>query len=206
MSKTASLQLLATSDGGEQFTQTLSITSNGGEVEQESTIPAAKGGTLTTRTDANTGEMTLESGHGITDSDVVDVYWSGGSRRGMTVGTVASLVVPIDGGSGDDLPAQDTVVATMIPVTKDFVVTGDNVEFLAVKSPVPGAIVLQESGPTEIAAATYLITEENGGGRAWISGGGVTNPLASKTTINVKFSHGSLSEQVMHALAQHESS
>jgi hypothetical protein len=64
-------------------------------------------GSLTTRTDADTGEITMSTQiapHGITTGEIVDVVWSRGWRLGMTVGTVSGNSVPIDGGEGDDLP------------------------------------------------------------------------------------------------------
>lgn len=72
-------------------------------------LPAAKAGSLTTRTDDNTGVATLSTGHGIVSSDVVDVYWSGGYRRGMTA-TVSGNLVTVDGGAGSILPVQTTAV------------------------------------------------------------------------------------------------
>jgi hypothetical protein len=74
-------------------------------------VPSPNGGPLTTRTDADTGTVTMDdSGHSIETGDTVNVYWAGGERIGMTVGTVSGTSVPVDGGSGNDLPAQDTDV------------------------------------------------------------------------------------------------
>lgn len=68
-------------------------------------------GTLTTRTDDDTGEITVVGGNrGLTTSETVDVYWSGGSRTGMSITNVAGAVVTIDGGSGDVLPSTSTAM------------------------------------------------------------------------------------------------
>lgn len=119
------------SGGGVSINQTVSRT-----VEQASgweiPLPAGKAGSLTTRTDDNAGEATLGNGHGITDGMIVDVHWDGGVRYGMTVGTVASLVVPIDGGDGDVLPAQATslVVCEQVPFVCN--IDGDQAQFVAI--------------------------------------------------------------------------
>ena len=73
-------------------------------------------GTLTARTDANTGVVTA-AGHGLTTGDYADVFWSGGARDHMDVGTVSGSDVPVDGGTGSDLPAKDTEVI----ITESFV-------------------------------------------------------------------------------------
>ena len=74
------------------------------------TLPTARAGTLSTRTDDDTGVLTVASGHGITTADTVDVYWSGGVRYGMTVTATAATTIDINLGAGDVLPAQDTAI------------------------------------------------------------------------------------------------
>ena len=78
---------------------------------------ARPAGTLTTKTDADTGIVTLPTGHGITDSGTVSVSWSGGGRGDMTVTAYDTTTVSVDGGSGDDLPAQDTAVSVHLDLT-----------------------------------------------------------------------------------------
>ena len=76
-------------------------------------------GMLTTWTDADTGQVGLNPGHGIASGDIVDVWWVGGSRARMTVGNVingVNDVLDVDGGTGASLPPADTaVVVTRIP-------------------------------------------------------------------------------------------
>lgn len=67
-------------------------------------------GTLSTRTDADTGIATVSSGHGVTTNDTVDVFWNAGQVYGMTVTASDSTTISIDGGSGDDLPIADTEI------------------------------------------------------------------------------------------------
>ena len=93
-------------------------------------IPLGKAGTLTTRTDNDTGTVTLGAGHGFTTGDKVDVYWDGGLRYGMDA-TVAGNDVAVDTGAGDNLPPQDepVVVSKQVQISAAFV--GDQVELYA---------------------------------------------------------------------------
>ncbi len=66
-------------------------------------------GPLTTRTDNDTGAVTLSAGHGFITGDKIDIAWSGGSRKDMDA-TVAGNVVSLDGGTGDNLPIESTTL------------------------------------------------------------------------------------------------
>ena len=104
---------------------------------------AANQGDLTTRTDANTGTVTMDSGsHTIETGDTVNVYWAGGERKGMTVGTVSGTTVPIDGGSGDDLPVADTEVYVSPEGGQELAVLiggGAAAQFVAIVDDIDGA-------------------------------------------------------------------
>lgn len=63
-------------------------------------------GTLTTRTDNDTGVITLGSDHQVVVGDVVNVSWNGGSRTGMAVTNVTNGAVTVDTGTGTVLPTQ----------------------------------------------------------------------------------------------------
>jgi hypothetical protein len=76
-------------------------------------LPVGAAGTLTTRTDADSGVVTA-TGHGLANADLVCVFWAGGRRYGMAVTDVAGDAVTVDGGEGDDLP----VVTTPVVITK----------------------------------------------------------------------------------------
>lgn len=81
--------------------------------------------TLTTRTSATSGTITalvhsdwvtapksvpLPTTHSISSGQKVDVWWVGGERTGVVVGTVVGNSIPISGGTGDDLPSASTDV------------------------------------------------------------------------------------------------
>lgn len=94
-------------------------------------IPAGKSGTLTTRSDANTGTLTLSGGHGIITGQIVDLYWAGGMRYGVEVGTVSGNSVPFDLGAGDDLPIATTAIVCSPRVQINATIDGDGLELIS---------------------------------------------------------------------------
>jgi hypothetical protein len=185
--------------GTDTFSDVVSVAGNSKEVASP-TVPAAKVGQLTTRTDNDTGVATMVAGHGFITGDLIDLFWSGGSRRNMTA-TVAVNAVTLDGGSGDNLPANLTAVTAMKPTEVDFVVNGANVVALGVKSNAIGWVVFVDNAAAIIAAAAFRITVAGGYGKPWASGNGITNPLGASVTSKVKFSHGEITAVDMKAVA-----
>ncbi|WP_020472480.1 hypothetical protein [Zavarzinella formosa] len=184
---------------GRTYNASTTILSDNMAVSEKS-VAGAKTGTLTTRTDANTGTLTMDAGHGITTGARLDLYWATGSRLGMTVGTVSVNSVPIDLGSGDDLPVASppTAITAKVPEVEELLVTGDNVQSISVYSAVRGKIVIAESG------ADALAKELPGtGGWNWFTGNGQSNPLAGKAVAKVLFSHGETTPKTMRIAIQH---
>jgi hypothetical protein len=142
-------------------------------------LAAAKVGALT-------GELTMAGGHGITTGARLDVYWSGGSRYGMTVGTVATNQVPVDGGAGDVLPADETAVTAMVPVQENLAVTGNDVVAIVADAAAAATVVFTTSAPADV-----LAVEIAGATAAyfWQTGEG-TNPMAGAAVAKVYLSHG----------------
>lgn len=155
--------------------------------DTEPSVPAAKAGTLTTRTDDNTGVLTMSAGHGFTDAVVIDLFWDGGSRRGLTVGTVATNSVPIDGGSGDVLPADETVITAMVPVERDLAFVGTDVVAVGVYCPVSGWVTFLDGSDAVVHG--FQILPAGGTSRMWAEGGAGDNPLDGATIAKVLFSH-----------------
>lgn len=151
-------------------------------------LPAAKAGTLTTRTDDNTGVATLATGHNIISTNVVDVYWDGGIRRGM-VATVSVNAVTIEGGAGDNLPAQGVAVrlSKQVPINMDFV--GANAEIVAVVANRRCSVEWQEADGTPI----YQRDLTAGEPFVWFADSGTSNPLAAETVGKVVVSNGDTS-------------
>lgn len=99
-------------------------------IDLQITLPAGKSGTLTTRTDDNTGIVTVASGHGITGSDTVDVYWAAGRRYGVDVTATDATTISIDLGAGDNLPTASTAVVIVKQVVVNKAIDGDNVAII----------------------------------------------------------------------------
>lgn len=68
-------------------------------------------GTLTTRTSDTVGTVTASgTDHQVATGMLVELTWSGGTRSNVVVGTVAGASIPFSGGTGANLPTQDTAV------------------------------------------------------------------------------------------------
>lgn len=156
------------------------------------TVLAAQPGTLTLRTSTTVGEITMTSGsHGIITGQRVDLYWSGGKCYGAVVGTVAGSVVPIASVAGGDvLPVLSTVINVGIPNDVKFDLIGNNMQGLVIYSPVEGYVILADNSTNH--HVQYLAA---GGGYAWATGSGVTNPVAGDTLTKVWMSHSSTSAE-----------
>lgn len=142
-----------------------------GQFSHEVAVVAGQAGTLTTRTDDDTGVATLTTGHGVVTSDRVDVYFTGGKRRGMTA-TVSVDAVTIDGGAGDALPAQDEAVTVSVCTAIDTQFDGDDVEMIVLALTQIGQVVFEDTGAAEILALDLTTAAEP---YQWYSG--TTNPL-----------------------------
>ncbi len=171
--------------GGKDFTEKKNVSVGLSQVREE-TLAAAKPGTLTVRTDANTGSLTMAAGHGFTTGNKIDLYWAGGSRRNVTVGTVATNVVPIDLGSGDDLPVATTPITAMKPISFPYEVDGDEVQGIAFYADVPATIVLVDNSNAELYAKVFVLAQAADG---WYQGQPEANPVAGAAIAAVLFSH-----------------
>ena len=157
-----------------------------GTLTHEVALPAGTAGTLTTRTDNDTGVATLASGHGLSTSDVVDVYWDGGVRYGMTA-TVAGDAITVDLGAGDNLPSQDDVVVVtlQVQITSDF--DGDNVQLIGVGCDQRAHLDFQTGVPASLAAVDIPAGEE----WHWAADQAIANPLTGAAVADIYASNGS---------------
>ncbi len=160
------------------------------------TLSAAKTGALTTRTDDNTGTLTMDTGHGLT-TGVIDVYWdvggTKGCRRNMTA-TVTGDSIAIDGGSGDVLPADESDITAVHPSTETLTLNADNLKIIALKINTDAHCSMSVgtvSGTYTEGAAMELNDGTYGRARVWESQTGGTNPLdAANTFTTLKLSQG----------------
>lgn len=172
--------------GGKKFAFADTIETEQQTVREQS-IPAAKTGSLSLRSSNTAGNLTMAAGHGIATGNRLDVYWSGGCRRGVVVGSVATNLVPISGGDGDNLPAQDTAITAMVPVSEVLSISGDDIKGIAVETEAKGQFVFAQSDNTEL---WNRIFKADAGGDGWYDGSPDVNPLAGETLEKIFMSHG----------------
>ena len=180
--------------GGGVTMQPLAVTrTNSGMIALEDTLNAAKAGVLTTRTDDNTGTLTMTTGHGITTGQIVDIFWSGGVQRTVTVGTVSVDSVPFDLGIGDNLPIAMTAVTVCVQKAINLAIDGDNADFVAViletvdKSLRTAANVQFLDAAADVIAEIDLVTNVP---HVWDIEGGSANPFTGDPITNLKASQG----------------
>lgn len=160
-------------------------------------IPAAKTGTLTTRTNATSGVLTMDSGHGFTTGAIISLFWDGGSRHNVTLGTVSTNSCPFSGGAGDDLPVATTAITAMEPEVELVAFDGAAVTgAMAYWSPQPtdgdAYVEFLESDDTLI--TTFTLTADSPTS-AWDGTG--SDPFGSAAVGKVRFSHGQTGTRVM---------
>lgn len=182
--------------GGKSFSQQRSVVGEG-EVARQKDLPAAKAATLTTRTDDDTGVITVAAGVGAQFSvgERVDVYWDVGGvkghRRGMLVSSIAVDAITVgtvggDIGAGDIFPAAASVVQLAKSVLGEFRVDGDDVAVLAFASDARAIIVLTEADGVE---DYFVHMPEVGSARMWDKNEGTVNPIAAKVIARAYMSH-----------------
>lgn len=158
----------------------------GGQISQSVSLEAGHAGSLTTRTDNDTGVATLSTGHGIVTSDKVDVFWTGGLRYGMTA-TVATNAVTVDGGAGDNLPDALTAVVVCKQVVIDTDFAGDDIDLIVAGADRRCHLHFQQNDGTTLLA----VKVEAGEFWEWHSDGNFTNPLAGAAVGKACVSNGS---------------
>ena len=178
--------------GGGVTIQTMPVQrTNSGPIGLEDTLNTAKTGTLTTRTDNNTGTLTMTAGHGITTGQIVDIYWDGGVQRTVTVGTVATNSVPIDGGIGDNLPSATTAVTVCVQKAINLAIDGDNTKILAVVLETVDKTLRTAANVQFLDAAADVIAEIDlvaNVPQVWDIEGGSSNPFTGDPITNLKAS------------------
>jgi len=151
-------------------------------------LPSGKAGTLSTRTDADTGILTVLTGHGITASDTVSVFWSGGYRYGVDVTATTATTISIDIGSGADLPAVTTAIVVGKEETHTLAITGNQLSLFVIDCDLRSSVNFRDVSNVSLLAYDLLANE----GRMWTAGAGVTNPLAGDVATNVVLANGGI--------------
>jgi len=172
--------------GGKTFTEQKQVAPDAAIIRERS-VPAAQTGVLSVRTSDTVGTITMDSGsHTVSTGDRIDLYWSGGSRRGVTVGTVAGTSVPISAGAGDILPAATTAVTVAIASSVPVDVNGTNAQAIVFSTGgAKGTLVLTDSGDVE----KYARVIEANGADIWYLNNGDVNPITGQTIAKAYLTH-----------------
>lgn len=145
-------------------------------------------GTLSTRTDDNTGTLTMtDAGHTIATGNKICIYWASGSQHTVTVGTVSGTSVPFDSGVGDNLPAQTTAITACVEVVEPVGIVGDNLKLLSVGSGSPQARCSFDFRDASH-ASLWRIDVPLGESVDWVYSGPFTNPIAGDEVAEVAVS------------------
>lgn len=135
------------------------------------TLPVGTAGLLN-RADEDTGEVTLEEGHGLTNGQY-DIHWDGGCRYNMA-GTVDSNTLTLDGGAGSDLPAGENVAAVVQkPARLHVSFNGAYLEMIGVGVSRQGCVTFFDADDLVI-ASVFLVAGKSWG---WARDTNIANPL-----------------------------
>lgn len=172
-----------------------------GLINESVILAAGDEGTLSTRTNDTEGTLTLSTGHGISTGQKINLYWAGGRRYNVTVGTVSVNSVPISLGAGDNLPTQTTAVTASLATTVNLDVIGDDVSIIAVHSEQAGDVTFFNSSDEVIAnislSANYAFI--------WNENNGYDNPLATETVAYIQAATSSTTASVFKAALLYDS-
>lgn len=153
-----------------------------GTLAFDTILPMAQKGTLTTRTDTDTGVITLDASAipTVTVGDKITLTWiTGGvpfSRHGMNVTVVAGSAITIDVGTGDVLPAVSTANITIAKqITIDVNLNGSLIVIFAYSAPTETFLDVQEVSGTSPASNPLTIPAREG--YFWWDDGPVPNPF-----------------------------
>lgn len=173
--------------GGVSISGGLVSKSGEGVIGVKAPLPAGTAGSLTTRTDDDTGIVTA-SGHGLEQADKVDLYWDGGLAYGFGVTAVNGDAVTIDVPVGGDvLPAQDTAVVITERVSIDEQFDGDDLKLLGASCGQRAHIDFTSSVPGSLHAQELVAAND---AWAWWSDNGFVNPLAGDDVATIQASNG----------------
>jgi len=171
---------------GVSISTTIDRSASGGVPPQDVAVPAAKTGTLSTRTGNTDGTLTMATGHGITDAARIAIFWDGGCAYLGTVDTVVGNDVSFTGAAGDSLPDQDTAVTVQVMTPLDVDFDGDKLSMFAAMSNRRGHVVFEDSVDNVLSAAELVANEPY----LYIDGIIATNPLAGNPVDEVHVANG----------------
>lgn len=187
--------------GGTQSLSAQKIRTADGGIDVSPTLPVGKSGTLSTRTDDDTGVITATA-HGLSVSDVVDIFWTGGRRYGMIVSSVAdanNVTVGTgagDVGAGDVFPIATTAVVITERVQVNVSIDGDALSILAVKLEYTDSSATSKGHASFQDVSSGVVEEvdlEANAVLVWDITGGATNVFTGNPITKVMATNGSSS-------------
>src|ERR1700722_16887781 len=101
----------------------ISNRTGGGGTTLSVPIPVGIAGTLSTRTSGTAGVLTVPTGHGITTSNIIDIYWGVGSANraySCVVTATTTTTITFNTASGASLPIVTTAIVVSPQVTIAF--------------------------------------------------------------------------------------
>lgn len=171
--------------GDHTIVSQVNLEDSGIMLSADATLLAADAGALTVRTDEDEGTITLSTGHGIETANKVDLYWTGGARYNVLAGTVSGNSVPVSGGSGDALPAQDAVISVAKRTAITFTDSGDNISAFMAQCDQPCRFAFMDASG-EVSGAAFSVGANQG--VPWYEGMGYANPVSGATLVNIEAS------------------
>lgn len=151
-----------------------------GQISHDVALDPAIAGTLTTRTSDTAGVVTLQPGHGIIVSNVIDIYWTDSCRYNANVTAVNGNDVTFSAGAGDILPAQGTAITA----TKQKTIDTDFVGNLLVTI---GAVCAALAHLSFYEAATLKLAVDLTANELWfwVNNSTAANPLAAANVTHI---------------------
>jgi hypothetical protein len=178
-----------------------SVTVDGeGAFNLDPVLPAGKAGAISA-----TGVDGLVTGHGIVDTDTIDVHWTDPSdgthkcRRKIEVDTAATNAITFDNSpaaEGDALPAEDTAVVVAKQVTISQAFSGDLLLMICAKTSQRSIVDFRDSGGSEL--AQKLVAN---GMWSWDNVQGAANPMAGDSIVSIVASNGSITATTLELSA-----
>ncbi|MFA6451717.1 MAG: hypothetical protein WCX65_19755, partial [bacterium] len=123
------------------------------------------------------GVMTMPTGHGFTDGQVVCVSGTFGAYYNGTVSESGANLITVSGGAGDALPVSGAVVVSL-QVEIDLGVLGTNVAALSMGADIALLTTLEAAASVCLAKSTIA-----NGAYQWDSGNGETNPITGDAIV-----------------------
>ena len=154
-------------------------------------IAAAKAGSLTTRTDDDTGIITFAAAHGYTGNELLDIYWVDGLRYWTKVTAVDGLTATIDdpGGlesGGDNLPTEGTAVLACERTVKAVSFDGDDMSQIGLWMKKRGHFEFLDVGDASLWAQELKANEA----LPWVDTWPYTRPITGNAVTQVRYSNG----------------